>query len=91
LAIDQYGPFQNARVAHVEQHLVALARGFADAGERRNPFVAFDHGMDQLRYEHGLANAGAAEHGCLAALRQWRQQVDDLDARRKISRRGGLR
>jgi hypothetical protein len=26
-----------------------------------------------------------------AALRQWRQQVDDLDAGRKNFRRGGLR
>ena len=67
------------------------ARTFADAGEHRDAFVALDHGMDQLHYEHGLANAGAAEHGCLAALRQRRQQVDDLDAGRKNFRRAALR
>jgi hypothetical protein len=47
--------------------------------------------MDQLHDQHGLADAGAAEHRRLAALRQWRQQVDHLDAGREDFRRTALR
>jgi hypothetical protein len=70
---------------------VAFTRSLADPGKHRDALVAFDHGMDQLHDEHGLANPGAAEHRRLAALRQRRQQVDDLDAGRKDFRRPALR
>ena len=46
--------------------------------------------MDQLHHQDGLADAGAAEHRRLAALRERRQQVDHLDAGREEVRRAGL-
>ena len=83
LAIDEHGALKNAGIAHVEQHLVAFARALANPGKHRDALVPLDHGMDQLHDQHGFANSGAAEHCRLAALRQWRQEVDDLDAGRE--------
>ena len=80
LAVDEHGAVEHAGGAHLGQHLVALARALADAGEDRDALVAFDDGADQFHDQYRLADAGAAEHGGLAALRQRRQQVDDLDA-----------
>src|SRR5208282_5858477 len=65
-------------------------RALADTGEHRDAFVALDHGMDKLHYEHCLANPGAAKHRGLAALRQRRQEVDHLDAGREDFRRTAL-
>ena len=79
LAEDQHRPSEDAGAPHFEQHLVALARALADAGEHRDAAVGLDHGADQLHDQDGLADAGAAEHPGLAATGQRRQQVDDLD------------
>ncbi len=59
---------------------MALARAFANAGEHRDPLIALHHCVDQFHHHDGLADAGATEHRRLAALRQRRQQIDDLDA-----------
>jgi hypothetical protein len=40
---------------------------------------------------NGLADPGGTEHRGFAALRQWRQEVDDLDAGRKDLHRAALR
>ena len=62
---------------------MALAAALADPGKDRDTLVALGHRMDQLHDEHGLADAGAAEHRRLAALGDRGQQIDDLDAGRK--------
>ena len=90
LAVDEHGAVEHAGGAHLGQHLVALARALADAGEDRDALVAFDDGADQFHDQHGLADAGAAEHGGLAALRQRRQEIDDLDAGLEQLGRGTL-
>ncbi len=80
LAVDQHGPPDDARIRHVEQHLVPFARALPHAREDRKPIVALHHGVDELHDKHGLAHPGAAEHGGLAALGDRRHQVDRLDA-----------
>ncbi len=80
LAIDQHGARQNAGALHFGQQFMALARPLADAGKDRDAFVFLDHGADQLHHQNRLADARAAEHRGLAALRHRRQQVDHLDA-----------
>ena len=77
---DQRGALQHAGLPEFEQQLVPFARALADAGEDRDAGMPLDRGADQLHDQHGLADAGAAEHGRLAALDQRRQQIDDLDA-----------
>ena len=67
-----------------------LARPLADAGEHGDALVALDHGVDQLHHQHGLADARAAEHRGLAALRERREQVDHLDAGGEQFGRPGL-
>ena len=90
LAVDQHGMRQHARALHVGQHFVPLARALADAGEHGNALVFLDHGMDQFHHQHGLADARAAEHRGLAALRERRQQIDHLDAGLEHRHRRGL-
>ena len=80
LAIDQHGAREHAGALHVGQQLMAFAGAFADAGEDRDALVFLDHGVDQFHDQHGLADAGAAEHRRLAALRQRGEQIDHLDA-----------
>ena len=70
---------------------MALARPLADPGEHRDALVALHHGVDQFHQQHGLADAGAAEHRRLAAECQRHQQVDHLDAGFEHRGRGGLR
>ena len=65
---------------HLEQHFVAFARALADSGEHRDALVALDHRVNELHHQHSLADAGAAEHCPLAALRERREEVDHLDA-----------
>ena len=57
------------------------------------PLIALDHGVDELHHQHGLADAGAAEHRRLPALRERRQKIDHLDAGREhaASRQSGPR
>ena len=73
LAVDQHAAVEHAGAAHLDQQLVALARALADAGEHRDALIALDHRVDQLHHQDGLADAGAAEHRRLAALRQRRR------------------
>ena len=80
LPIDEHRAREHARALHVGQQLVAFAGALADTREDRDALVFLDHGVDQLHHEHGLADAGAAEHRSLAALGQRREQVDHLDA-----------
>ncbi len=90
LAVDQHRARQHAGALHVGQQFVAFAGPLADAGEHRDALVFLDHGVDQFHHQHGLADAGAAEHRRLAALRQRRQQVDHLDAGLEHRGRRGL-
>ena len=80
LAVDEHRMGEHARSLHVGQQFVAFARALADAGEYGNALIFLDHGMDELHHQHGLADARAAEHRRLAALRERRQQIDHLDA-----------
>src|ERR1700722_17035819 len=68
---------------------MAFAGALPDPGEDRDPLVFLDHGVDQLHDEHGLANAGTAEHGGLSALGEWRKKIDYFDA--GLEYRGGRR
>ena len=66
---------------------MAFAGALPDPGEDRDPLVFLDHGVDQLHDQHGLADAGAAEHRGLAALGERREKIDHLDA--GLEHRGG--
>jgi hypothetical protein len=97
LAVDQHATIEHAGPPHFGEELVAFAGALADAGEDGNALVAFDHRMDELHDDDGLADTGAAEHGGLASLRQRRQKVDDLDTgfeyrggRTAVAKRRGL-
>jgi hypothetical protein len=90
LSEDQRGPLHHAGALQLEQQLVTFARALADAGEDRDPGMALDRGADQLHDQHGLADAGAAEHRRFAAFDERRQQVDDLDAGAEHLDRAGL-
>ena len=68
----------DAGLAHLRQQFIALARALADAGEDRNPPIAAHHGIDEFHQQHGLADAGAAEHRRLAAHGNGREQVHVL-------------
>ena len=46
--------------------------------------------VDQLLNDDGLADAGAAEEADLAALQEWLDEVDDLDAGLEHLFAGGL-
>jgi len=59
---------------------VPLARTLADARKDGDALVAFRHRVDKFHDHDGLSDAGAAEHGRLAALRQGSEQIDDLNA-----------
>ncbi len=89
LAEHQRGMVEYARAAHVVQQFMAFAPAFADPGEHRNAVVVFHHGVDRLHHQHGLADAGAAEHRRLAALGERHQQVDHLDPGLEDRRRRG--
>ncbi|MBB5461044.1 hypothetical protein HDG33_004711 [Paraburkholderia sp. Cpub6] len=91
LSVDEHGARQHARAAHVRQHFVPLAGTLADAGEHRHAAVARGHRVNQLHHEHCLADARAAEHRRPAAMRERRQQVDDLDAGLEQPRGAALR
>jgi hypothetical protein len=80
LAVDQHAAVDHAGAAHLVQEFVAFARPLADAGEHGDALVVLHHGVDQFHHHHGLADAGTAEHPCLAALGKRRQEIDDLDA-----------
>ena len=71
---------KDAALLHFQPQVVAFAGALADAGEDGHAAVVVAHGADQLLKQDGLADAGAADQAGLAAARQRRQQVDDLDA-----------
>ena len=81
LAEHHDGSRENARLAHLEPEVVALARALADAGEHRVTAVVLGDVVDQLLNEDRLADPGAAEQAGLATARVGREQVDDLEAR----------
>ena len=80
LAVDQGRLLDDARLAHLEQQVGALAGALAHAGEDRHALVLLGDAADHLHDEDGLAHAGTAEEADLAALHVGREQVDDLDA-----------
>lgn len=61
-------------------HLVTFPRRLADTRKNRDAFIAFDHRVNEFHHEHGLADSGATERRCLAALSERREQIDHLDA-----------
>ena len=80
LAEDERGLLEDARLAHLEEEVVALTGALADAGEHRHAAEVLGDAVDHLLDEDGLADTGAAEQADLAALDVRGQQVDDLDA-----------
>ena len=80
LAVDERDLVEHARLLHLEEQVVALARALADAGEDRHAAVLLRDVVDQLLDQHRLPDAGAAEQADLAAAHERRDQVDDLDA-----------
>ena len=67
---------EDARLGHLQEQVVALARALADAGEHRHAAVLLRLAADHLLDDDGLADAGAAEHADLAALHVGLEQVD---------------
>ncbi len=97
LPVDERGLVDHARLAHLEEEVVALARPLAHAGEDGETAVLLGEVVDQLHDQHGLADAGAAEEADLAALDVGRDQIDhldsrleDLDGRRQLAEGGRL-
>jgi hypothetical protein len=68
------------RFSHLLDQVVALARALADAGEHRHAGMLLGDVPDQLLDDDRLADAGATEDPDLAALLEWADQVDDLEA-----------
>ena len=81
LAVDHRDLVDDARLRHLEEQVVALARALADAREDGDAAVLQRDVVDQLLDQHRLADAGAAEEADLAAAHVRRDQVDHLDAR----------
>ena len=81
LAVDERDLVEHARLRHLEQEVVALARALAHAGEDGDAAVLLRDVVDELLDEDGLPDAGAAEEADLAALHVRGDEVDDLDAR----------
>ena len=61
--------------------VVAFTGALAHAGKHGQTRVRLGDVVDELHHVHGLAHAGAAEQADLAALGEWTDQVDHLDAR----------
>ena len=80
LTIDQAGLVDNARLAHLEEQVGALAGTLADAGEHRGAAVLLGEVVDEFLNQNGLADAGAAEQARLSATDVGLEQVDGLDA-----------
>ena len=80
LAEDHDGLRQDARLGHLAQEVVPLARALAHAGEDGVAAVLLGDVADQLLDDDRLAHAGAAEDADLAAALERGDQVDDLDA-----------
>src|SRR5690606_32531477 len=81
LAEYQHGVVENACGAHIADQFLRFSGTFADAAEDRDAPMTSSDIVDQLRDEHGLADARAAEQPRLAAALQRSEQVDRLDTR----------
>ena len=81
---------EHARLGHLVEQVVALARALADAGEDGIAAVLLGDVADELLDDDRLAHAGAAEDADLAALGEGRDQVDDLEAGLEDLGRGRL-
>ena len=77
----QRGVLEHIGLAELDPQVVALTGALAHAGENRGATEVAGDTVDHLLDEHGLADAGAAEQGDLAAAHVRGQQVDDLEAR----------
>ena len=80
LGVRQVLLVDDARFHHLVIEVVALAGALADAREHGKARVRLGDVVDEFEHVDGLADAGAAEEADLAALRERREQVDDLDA-----------
>ena len=80
LPVDHRDLVDHARLGHLEEQVVALARALADAREDGDAAVLQRDVVDQLLDQHRLADPGAAEEADLAAAHVRRDQVDHLDA-----------
>ena len=78
---DERDLVEDAGLLHLAPEVVALARALADAGEDGDTAVLLRDVVDQLLDEDGLAETRASEEPDLPALHEWRDQVDDLEAR----------
>jgi hypothetical protein len=90
LAEDEGRLGDDARLGHLVDEVVALARALAHAGEDRDARVLLGDVADELLDDDRLAHAGAAEDADLAALLEGADEVDDLDARLEELVGGGL-
>ena len=90
LAEDHHGLVDDARLGHLVEQVVALARALAHAREDGVAVVLLGDVADQLLDDDRLADAGAAEDADLAALGEGGDEVDDLDAGLEHLGRGGL-
>src|SRR4029077_8100767 len=59
----------------------AFARALANAAEHGLAAVSLRDIVDQLLNDDRLPHARTAEQSDLSALHEWRDQIDDLDAR----------
>ena len=61
--------------------IVSFASTLANTGKHRVTAVLFGNIVDELHERYGLAHTGTTEQTNLAALGNWHDQVDYLDAR----------
>ncbi len=76
----QRGVLEHVGVRELDPEVVALTGALPHAGEHRGATEVAGDAVDHLLDEHGLAHAGTAEQGDLAAANVRSQQVDDLQA-----------
>ena len=90
LAEHERRALDDARLGHLVDEVVALARPLAHAGEHRHARVLLRDVVDELLDDDGLADAGAAEDPDLAALLERADEVDDLEPGLEHLDLGGL-
>ena len=90
LTEDEGGLFGDAALVHLCPKLVTFAAALAHSRENGIAAVLGGDVVDELLYEHGLADARAAEEPDLAALCVRLQKVDGFDARLQDLHDGAL-
>jgi len=97
LAVNQRGArffgvsgFNDMRFGHFQPQVVSFARAFTDTGKHRQTTVLHGNVVNQLKNQHRLAHARAAEQPDFSALHVWLHQVHDLDAGLEHFQVGGL-